>query len=214
MNELFNFILEHKNHSLFIIFSCFLLAGMNIPISIDILMIICSILAAKFMPEYKWYLLGTAFLGCYFSAWIAYWMGRLFGVQLLKYKIFKKMLPESRLQKIRQFYQKHGFLTLLIGRFIPFGVRNGIFMSTGISKSNFTQFILRDLFTSALWAVSSFLLFYHLGLNFDYLIGYSKVMNVGIFLAFSVTVIAIIWYKRKKNKKSSQTEIVETTQEK
>ena len=40
------------------------------------------------------------------------------------------------------FYKKYGALTLVIGRFIPFGVRNAIFLTSGISKMPFAKFFI------------------------------------------------------------------------
>lgn len=202
MEYLYEFILQHAHVAPYVLFGLFLLAGLNIPISIDVLVIIASLLAATIIPELTLPLYISALCGCYFSAWIAYWLGRLVGPKLLKIPMMRKLLPETRLHKLQTFYQKHGFFTLLIGRFIPFGVRNGIFMSTGISRLSFLTFILRDLFPAFLWTTSAFLLFHTLGSNYELLVKYVKLINLSLFCAFGVTVIAVICYKRRKNRKT------------
>src|SRR5262249_54530028 len=98
------------------------------------------------------------------------------------------------------FYEKHGLLTLMIGRFIPFGVRNGIFMTTGLSKMPFMVFALRDALACFLWCSVTFSLFYTLSQHKDILLASFKTFNLLIFLAFSVTVIGVIWYKRRTKK--------------
>lgn len=213
MDQVYQFIIAHSSAAPWILFGLFLLAGMNIPISIDILVIIASLLAATIVPELTVPLYFSALLGCYLSAWLAYWIGRLFGEKLLKMPWMAKMLPPARLEKLETFYRKHGFLTLLIGRFIPFGVRNGIFMSTGISKLSFKKFILRDIFPAFLWTTTAFFLFYTLGSNYELLVKYVKLINITIFCAFGVTVIIFICYKRRKNKKNAKSETCQVTKD-
>ncbi len=200
MESIYNFILENQNKAPWILFFLYLLAGMSFPISIDILIII-SALIASMAPEMFWPLFICSFLGCYFSAWIAYWLGRGFGRKLLKYNWMKKLLPENRLTKMRNFYARKGFLTLLLGRFIPFGVRNAIFMSTGISKASFTKFALKDLFPSIFWTSTTFLTFYYLGSNFESLSKLVKTVHLSLFYALSVTVIIFFWYKWRKKRR-------------
>jgi len=201
MNTLIDYIVLHKEHAPWFVFIAILLAGMNVPISIDVLLILCAFLAAHIIPEQTLALFFSLFLGCYFSAWIAYAIGRWGGNHLVKYRWYRRLFPENRLQNIKKFYEKHGFLTLLLGRFIPFGVRNCIFMTTGMSKMSFTKFAFRDFFASFFWSSFSFLLFYSLGKNFELLCRFAKTCNFFLFLAFGVTVITLIWYKRKKTAK-------------
>ncbi len=144
MESFMQWILEHAGQAHWIMFFGILLAGFNIPISADLLIIGAAVLAATVVPENMWLLFGSVFFGCLFSAHIAYWLGRLLGTQLLKLRFFSHLLPQERLLKIQGFYEKYGLLTLIIGRFIPLGVRNAIFMTSGISKVSFGKFALRD----------------------------------------------------------------------
>lgn len=202
MENLYQWIISHAKEAPFALFGLFLLAGLNVPIPIDILLIIAALVSATCLPKYTLILFLSCFLGCYFSAQLSYWFGRLVAIKLLKFPFAKKILNEERLVKMHDFYKKYGFRTLLVGRFIPFGVRNALFMSTGISKSSFLTFALRDFFTSFLWSSTFFTLFYQLGANYDLLVKYTKLINIGLFLAFGVTVIAVIWYKRRRHKKT------------
>lgn len=201
METFVNWLLEYANHAHWFIFGAIILAGMNIPISADLMVIISAVLAATVVPEHTFYLFGAVFLGCLFSAWVAYWIGRIVGPRLLNLKWFSKILHPERLTKIRSFYEKWGLLTLIIGRFIPFGARNCMFMTAGMSKSSFSKFILRDLVACGIWSSVAFYLFYILGQNYKMLYEHVKTFNILIFSAFSVTLIAIIWYKKVKKRK-------------
>ncbi len=198
METLLQWIIEHAEHAHWFIFFGILLAGFNIPISADLVIIISAVLAATIIPENTPLLFGSVFLGCTFSAHIAYWLGRLLGPQLLRLRLFSKMLAPTRLEKIQQFYNRYGLLTLLIGRFIPFGVRNAIFMTTGMTRVHFGRFVWRDTLACLVWTASSFSIFYLLGHNYQKLKALLQTFNVLIFAAFSVTVIVVVWYKRRK----------------
>jgi membrane-associated protein len=100
---------------------------------------------------------------------------------------------------MRSFHEKHGLWTLIVGRFIPFGVRNCLFMSAGMSKMSFGKFAYRDFIACSLWCCCCFSLFYLLGKNYQVLSHYIKTFNLFIFVAFGVTVIGAIWYKRRKS---------------
>lgn len=198
MESLIEWILSHAEHAHWFLFVTILLAGFNIPISADILIVVAGFLAATIIPEHVWHLYLSIFLGCYFSAWIAYWFGRLLGNRFCQYRWFQKLIPPQRLEKIGRFYSKHGFWTLMLGRFIPFGIRNCIFMSSGISKLSFIKFALWDLIACFTWTALSFYAFFSLGQHYHQVFSHLKIINIIIFLAFSVTVIGFIWYKRKK----------------
>jgi membrane-associated protein len=203
MQSLIEFIINNSAYAPYLIFGVILLAGVNIPISIDVILVMSAFLAATTIPEYTIAIYLSVLFGCYFSAWIAYFIGRKFGVKLLKIRWFAKILSPHRLNRVKTFYEKHGFLTLLIGRFIPFGIRNCIFMTTGMSKMRFGKFIFRDAIACSIWASVCFYLFYTFGLNYQALLTKVKVVNLVIFLAFGVTGIGVIWYKKNKKNRLS-----------
>lgn len=203
MEHLLELIQKYSNYAPWIIFGSILLAGFNLPISLDAIVIISALLAATTLPEKTLVLFASVFFGAVFSAWICYWMGRLVGRKIIKIPFFAKWIHAERLDKIKNFYEKHGLWTLLLGRFIPFGIRNCIFFSSGMSHMHFGRFVLRDFFACFIWLSISFYLFYSLGMNYHLLASYVKKFNIFLFGAFSVTVIAVIWYKWRKKKGAS-----------
>ncbi len=200
MQHIINFIVENNSYAPWISFGLILLAGFNFPVSIDVIIILTAFLAATTIPELTPHLFISVLVGTYFSAWICYWMGRIIGIKLLKIRYFAKLLPKHRLKKLGTFYEKYGLLALLVGRFIPFGIRNCLFMTTGMSKANFKKFIWRDAIACTIWASVCFFAFYRLGQNYELLLAKVKTLNLFIFLAFGVTVIALVCYKKyRKN---------------
>lgn len=204
MDSLTEIITRHAHNAHWYIFIAIILAGFNLPFSADILILVSALLAATVVPEHAWLLFFAILSGCYLSAMCAYWLGRILGSSLCKRKFFAKLLNPQRLDKVKNFYERYGLWTLIIGRFIPFGVRNCIFMSTGMSKVHFGKFILRDAIACSLWCSIAFYLFYTLGQNYEVVWHYLKAFNLVLFAAFSVTVIGLIWYKSRKKARMSK----------
>ena len=204
MSLLVQFISDHASHAHWFIFLGLLLAGCNIPISIDLLVITAALLSAQFVPENLWILYSTLLIGCCLSAWISYFLGKTLGNKLKNWKIFQPILSEIKLASMQKFYQKYGIWAFIVGRFIPFGVRNALFMTSGMSKTPFLRFATLDFIACFIWISLSFTLFFHLGQNFDTLWAHVKTINSYIFIAFSIAVIVIFWYKRANHIRSQK----------
>jgi len=204
MDKILSIISEHAHHAHWYVFIALVLAGLNIPICIDLLVLVSAFLAAVIIPENTLFLFLSCLLGCSCSAWLAYWVGRLLGPKLCKMRYISRLINVQRLQKMKSFYDKYGMRTLILGRFIPFGVRNCIFMSSGMSKVHFGKFVLMDALACSIWCSIAFSIFYFLGQNYQIIWEYVKTFNLFLFAAFSVTVIAYLWYKSKKKAKTSK----------
>jgi membrane-associated protein len=203
MESIAQFLTDHAKQAHWFIFLGVLLAGCNIPISIDLLVILAAVLAVHFVPEHLFLLYTFLLIGCGLSAWIAYFLGRYLGHTLAGTRLFKPILHPQKIEKISKFYQKYGIWTFIVGRFIPFGVRNCIFMTSGLSKMPFSRFMYREAVACFIWVTFSFSLFCVLGQNFDRIWHNVKTFNLFIFLAFSVAVISMIWYKQRKKHRAT-----------
>lgn len=201
MDSIINFIFEHAQYAHWIIFGSLMLAGLNIPISEDLMIIISAVLASTVIPDHLYILFAAVFLGAYLSDWMVYWIGRRLGIKLWKIRWFKKSLPKRKLAKIKIIYRKHGFLTLLIGRFIPFGIRNCLFFTAGLTKMNFIKFLISDGIACLCSNITLFAIAYSIGKNYLALYHYVKKVNIFIFLLFAFTIISFICYYRWKKKK-------------
>lgn len=169
-----------------------MLAGFNIPISEDLMIIVSAVIASTLLPENTYILFLGVFLGAYISDWTAYWIGR----KLFHRPFFAKAISNKRLEKLQNFYKRYGVLTLLFGRFIPFGVRNGLFMAAGIGKMNFKKFLLFDGIACLISNSVLFTLTYQLGKNYHTLLPLLKKFNIILFSLFVVTIISFFCYKR------------------
>ena len=196
------FLLEQAEYAHWYIFILFLLAGLNVPMSEDVLMIGSAVLAAAIVPENFPYLLACAFLGAYLSDLESYWLARLVGPRLLRFKLVAKTLPPERVELIRGFMNKYGPYTLLVGRFIPFGVRNGMFMTAGLSRMTFWKFALFDFFACVMTTSVLFGLGYSFGKNYKKLFELLGVWKFYIFIGFLTVLSAVyITYRFRQAKR-------------
>ncbi len=162
-----------------------LLAGFNFPISEDLLMFISAVLASKYPNNFFQLLLGI-YLGAYLSDLVSYWVGRKLGPKLWKIKYFARTITKNRIQKIGHHYEKYGIFTLIIGRFIPFGIRNTLFMTAGFSKMNFGKFALGDLTACTITTSVFFTLYFYLG---EGVMDEIKRINYIIFIFFAIIIL-------------------------
>ena len=241
LDQITLYIQQNVQYAPFIIFGLLLLAGLNLPVSEDIMLFISANLAAKY-PDHTIVLFAGVFMGAYLSDIIAYSMGRFFGPMILsppeqihwekrqqikeklqnhpligeiladlliaaiiflhELKIFIKhflikLFDQRRTEKIRHYMHKYGIIALIVGRFIPFGVRNGIFITCGVSKVSIPKFMGSDLVACTVSSVTFFSLYYHIGPS---MIEYVKKFNIIIFSVFTIFIVAFIIYRKFKKK--------------
>lgn len=199
MEAILSFISTYISYWPLVCFLALLLAGFNIPISEDIMIIMSAIISANdrsfLLPNY----LGLYF-GIYISDLISYWFGRLVGGGLVSIKFFAKRLTPARIQKISGQLERHGFLTYVVTRFIPFGVRNTLFMTSGLIHVDFLKFMLYDAIAAFISSSTLYWLVFYLGES-----AANNYKTVGIIL-FCILIIVIAvsivrFILKRKNKK-------------
>jgi membrane-associated protein len=164
---LLGFIYKFPNYTPLFIFIALILAGFNVPISEDIIIITGGVLSATKLNEKTFEIWLAIFIGAYLSDSIAYWTGRLLGPKIKTIKLLSRLITEERLKKMHAFYDKWGFFALLIGRFIPFGGRNCLFISVGMGNMPFYRFAIIDAFAAFFSTTCVFLIVYNLSEYFS-----------------------------------------------
>jgi membrane protein DedA with SNARE-associated domain len=174
-----------------LIFGLLLLAGLNIPVSEDGMLLISALLAFK-NPDHLIPLFLAVYLGAYLSDLICYTLGRTLGPKLFEISFFKNMMSEKKRVKIHSFYSRYGVITLILGRFVPFGVRNGLFLTAGLGKMNFKKFALSDLLACTISSLTFFTLYYKFGKEI------TEIIKKGNIIIFSLAGIFILYLLFKK----------------
>ncbi len=207
MEELFSYICQHAHNAHWILFGLLLLSGFNFPISEDILLIGAGAIASTCIPEHalKFYLWG--FSGAYLSAWEAYWLGRLLGPRLYQFRLFRSVITPRRLEILRTYYAKFGVFTFIIGRFCPGGIRNALFMSSGLTRMPFSLFTLRDGLACLISSNVFFQIGYRFGENIDLILYYFhhyEALFLFFILNLGVAGLIYVWYIYRSTRNSSK----------
>lgn len=193
-----NLLFDFAPHVHYIAFILLLLAGFNFPISEDIIFVISASIAATIIPEHTFKIAAGCVLGAYSSDIISYCLGR-FGMKfILQHKKLARFYPLDKIQKIEYYYQSHGTKTLFFGRFIPFGVRNVIFLTAGLARMKIYKFMLVDLLALSITSTILFTIGYTLGSNYEIIFPYLNRYKLIIFSLFLLTVLSIVIYKKRK----------------
>lgn len=174
-------------------FGLLLLAGFNLPISEDLMLLSSALIAIK-NPHLKEQLFFGVFFGAYFSDLICYgFIGRYLGDKIFKIKFFANMISTEKLNKVNDFYNRYGVLTLIIGRFIPFGVRNALFITAGLGKMNAWKFAISDFIACVISCTFFFWLYFTYG---ESVIDIVKRGNIILFTIFAAGLTG--WFVHKK----------------
>lgn len=198
MESLILFATEHAEHAHWLFAFLILLGGLNVPISEDIVMISAGALASTLVPSIAAYQYAVLFFFCWIAAWEAYWIGRRLGPKLYDIRWFNRILTPSKIERLHHYYEKFGIWAFIVGRFIPGGVRNGLFMTAGLGKMPFKIFILRDFPACLISTAFLFMLGYFFGQFSDEIIaGFRTYHNtILILLGAAIIIYAVIRYRR------------------
>jgi len=198
MDALVELIQQNVAIAPYLIFALLLLAGLNLPVSEDIMLFISAILAKDDPSRWPIFFIAVT-AGAYISDLMVYFMGRVLGPKLQNIKWFASMLRPEIIAKVSTFYEKYGIFTLIFGRFIPFGVRNGLFLSAGLGRMNPWKFAISDGIACLISCSTYFYLYYTFG---PAMIEIIKKSNIVIFSIALFIALALI-IKKKRSKKMS-----------
>ncbi|MCE5293335.1 MAG: VTT domain-containing protein [Chlamydiales bacterium] len=192
MESLVTWFCEHGPYAPLVIFGLLVITGFSIPVSEDLILLASGALASTVLPEYTIALFCAAFFGSFISDCVAYGLGRVVGIKMKS----KKMV------RLAAFYKKFGILTLFVGRCIPFGIRNGIFMTAGAGKMKFYKFLLTDGIACFLFSLLLFYLGFTCGKNYDALAAsvHQTSVIVGIITLVCVALSVAFYYLTKRTK--------------
>lgn len=201
MTEIFAFICEHVDHAPYIFLGLLFLAGLSVPISEDLLLLTAGALVSRCAPDEYFYLYGWMFIGCWMSGWEAYWMGRLLGPKLYEIRWFKHLITPERIAKLHYYYEKFGIWTFIVGRFIPGGIRNALFITSGMGKMPFLLFTARDFVAALISTNVVYFLGYFFGRNYEviaaYVIRYNRIAFLMVALIAAIACVRVWWKWRQ-----------------
>ncbi len=133
--------------------------------------------------------------GALFNYFLAAKYGRPF---LLRYGKYFFLKPES-LQKLEEFFAKHGDISTFNGRLIP-GIRQYISMPAGLARMPLGKFSLYTILGAGIWVSVLALLGYYLGANEEQVAQYLK--SATLIAMLFIAGLSLFYWLRQKNKGS------------
>ena len=143
------------------------------------------------------------FLGSVIGDSTGYWTGRIMGKTLFgreKSRIFKP----SRVEKAKQFFEKHGVKTIILARFVPI-VRTFAPLVVGATEMPYRKFLPYSILGGLLWIFSMVLAGYFLGTVIENALGIKlaehieKVVILVVFLSLLPPLIEYLKHKFGKS---------------
>ncbi|WP_386686195.1 DedA family protein [Lonepinella sp. MS14437] len=185
---------------LFVLIIC----GFGVPIPEDITLVSGGIIAGLYPEDVNvHYMLVVSMLGVLAGDSTMYWLGRIYGIKILRFRPLRKLLSSKRLKMVREKFDQYGNRVLFIARFLP-GLRAPIYMVSGITnRVSYTRFVLLD-FCAAIISVPIWVYLGYQGANNrDWLTQQIKTGQHSIYIIIA-TVVLYVAYKIYKAKKKKQ----------
>ena len=125
-----------------------------------------------------------------------YWIGRRAGEVLLRRKdslLFKKRYIDAT----RAFYDRHGNLAFILGRFLPI-VRTFVPILAGMIRVDFSRFMFFNVVGCVAWVFSVVLAGYYLGMKFPSVKDYLEFIVLGMVLVTAIPVVLTFLKERRR----------------
>jgi membrane protein DedA with SNARE-associated domain len=205
MDFLVDFLLNfHGPTPYFLVLGILLLCGLGLPIPEDITLFAAGLLAYYGLCDLGW-MIGVSLFGVIFGDSLVFFLGARYGGKLTKRWPFHKLLPDDRLELVRQKFRDKGNSLLFAARFMP-GLRAPIFFSAGVLHIPFRTFLAYD-GSAALISVPLIVgSVYYFGDELDRVVGVIKKLEHGILLVIVVVILTVVakWYFSEKRRKARQ----------
>jgi membrane-associated protein len=202
MTELFNIphlLSTYGYIGVFII--VFLESGIFFALPGDSLLFTAGLLAPALGFD-LWSLIPLIFIATFLGGIAGYFIG-VYLERLHNYAFFRKILKREHIDKAHNFFERHGFSSILISRFIPI-VRTFLPIVAGIAKMNFGKFLGYSFISSLLWSTTVTLVGYFLGIRFPWIGNYMEYIIV-LVIAVSVIPIVLEWWHERRQRESRTT---------
>lgn len=171
-----------------VIFISLFLGGFNLPVSEDLIVITAALLCKQEHASIPAFYIAL-YLGAVLSDYLVYFWGWLLGRGRIPGRFFSKLINEKHIGRISHALDRHGFLTFLFGRFIPFGIRNILAMTSGFVGFPFYKFACFDAVAAVGNISVLFWLVYFLGKRGSYVMKILGIILLLVFIGFCIYIM-------------------------
>jgi membrane protein DedA with SNARE-associated domain len=162
MPDFFAWVNQYVEYYPFAAFIALLLAGVNVPVSED-LIIITGALICQGEPSMLAPIFGAIYAGVVISDYFPYLLGKYIRKGRIKSNFIGRFFSPRKIVRIHRYMEKYGIFTFIVGRFIPFGVRNTMFMTAGLFGLRLRRFAFYDTIAATISVSALFFLAYYFG---------------------------------------------------
>ncbi len=168
-----------------------------IPFPSEIVMVPAGYLASQGQMNLAMILtsgLAGSMVGAFINYYLAFFVGRRFLELYGKYFF----ISNAALDKMDEYFLKHGHISTFIGRLIP-GIRQLISIPAGLAKMSIVQFSVFTALGAGIWSLVLTLLGYFIGENQILIEIYLK--QITIIVLISLIILAFVYFVYQKKKK-------------
>ena len=185
---------------LFVLIVC----GFGVTIPEDITLVSGGVIAGLYPEQVNVHImLVVSMLGVLLGDSTMYWLGRIYGAKILRFRLMRKLVNAKRLRMVKEKFDRYGNRVLFVARFLP-GLRAPIYMVSGITrKVSYFRFVFLD-FCAAIISVPVWIYLGELGArNIEWLEEQIHRGQLIIYIFIALVALFLVW-KWRKNQKASQ----------
>lgn len=192
-----------SDYGYFAVLFVLIICGFGVPIPEDITLVSGGVISGLGYTNVHIMLVVSLF-GVLLGDSTMYWLGRIYGTKILRFRPIRRFLTLERLRMVRSKFEQYGNRVLFVARFLP-GLRAPIYMVAGITRRvSFIRFLLLDFFA----AIISVPIWVYLGdfgaSNLDWLHEQIKKGQSIIYILITLLAIYLVWKWRKGRKKVNE----------
>ena len=192
-----------SDYGYFAVLFVLIICGFGVPIPEDITLVSGGVISGLGYTNVHIMLVVSLF-GVLLGDSTMYWLGRIYGTKILRFRPIRRFLTLDRLRMVRSKFEQYGNRVLFVARFLP-GLRAPIYMVAGITRRvSFIRFLLLDFFA----AIISVPIWVYLGdfgaSNLGWLHEQIKKGQSIIYILIALLAIYLVWKWRKGRKKVNE----------
>jgi len=158
-----------------------------VPVPAEVTMIPAGYLVQQGKMHF-WLVLASAVTGTMGGAYLNYWIAKKYGRELFDRYGKYFMMTDAKMEKLEQFFEKHGAISTFTGRLLP-GVRHYISFPAGLAKMKLSTFCIYTALGGGIWMLCLLVLGYYIGENKELVTVYMPYVKVLV-----ITIIAVVGY--------------------
>lgn len=196
-----DFLMTYRQYLLLIILAVSFLEVVFPPIPGDTVLVIGSSIGVS-AGIHPLLIIGCAFIGTYSATLLLYKVGSSLEEKILESPRFSWWLDTGTFGKIKQWFDRYGYWTLLISRFLPIA-RSGVALSAGIVRYDRQRYVIALGISVFLSSTTFVLIGHYIGLRWTEITNLRNLSPTFFrFLPVLLVLAGIAWliYKRKRSK--------------